>query len=51
MSKKAVKQEYGNESISALKGAERVRKRPGVIFGSDGLEAASTPFLRYCQTP
>ena len=29
---------YGNESISALKGAERVRKRPGVIFGSDGLE-------------
>lgn len=32
------KQEYGNESISALKGAERVRKRPGVIFGSDGLD-------------
>ena len=30
--------EYGNESISALKGADRVRKRPGVIFGSDGLE-------------
>ena len=29
---------YGNESISALKGADRVRKRPGVIFGSDGLE-------------
>ncbi|MDR1217302.1 MAG: DNA topoisomerase, partial [Oscillospiraceae bacterium] len=29
---------YGNESISALKGAERVRRRPGVIFGSDGLE-------------
>ena len=32
------KQDYGNESISALKGADRVRKRPGVIFGSDGLE-------------
>ena len=32
------KKEYGNESISQLKGAERVRKRPGVIFGSDGLE-------------
>jgi DNA gyrase subunit B len=31
-------QSYGNESISALKGAERVRRRPGVIFGSDGLE-------------
>ena len=32
------KQDYGNDSISALKGADRVRKRPGVIFGSDGLE-------------
>lgn len=32
------KQHYGNESISSLKGADRVRKRPGVIFGSDGLE-------------
>ncbi|HBI64705.1 MAG TPA: DNA topoisomerase, partial [Clostridiales bacterium] len=30
--------QYGNESISALKGADRVRKRPGVIFGSDGLD-------------
>jgi len=29
---------YGNESISALKGADRVRKRPAVIFGSDGIE-------------
>ena len=34
----ARKQDYGNESISALTGAERVRKRPAVIFGSDGLE-------------
>ena len=32
------KNDYNNESIVALKGAERVRKRPGVIFGSDGLE-------------
>ena len=32
------KQTYGNDSISALKGADRVRKRPAVIFGSDGLE-------------
>ncbi len=29
---------YTNESITALKGADRVRKRPGVMFGSDGLE-------------
>lgn len=34
----AKKQEYGNESIKSLKGADRVRKRPAVIFGSDGLE-------------
>lgn len=32
------KQEYGNESIVTLKGADRVRKRPAVIFGSDGIE-------------
>ena len=32
------KVEYGNESISQLKGPDRVRKRPGVIFGSDDIE-------------
>ena len=31
-------EQYGNDSISQLKGADRVRKRPGVIFGSDGLD-------------
>ena len=31
-------QSYGNESITSLKGADRVRKRPAVIFGSDGIE-------------
>ena len=30
--------EYGNESIQKLEGPDRVRKRPGVIFGSDGLD-------------
>jgi DNA gyrase subunit B len=29
---------YGNHSIRSLKGADRVRLRPGVIFGSDGIE-------------
>ncbi len=29
---------YNDDSITSLKGADRVRKRPGVIFGSDGLE-------------
>lgn len=32
------KNSYGNDSITSLKGADRVRKRPSVIFGSDGLE-------------
>ena len=35
---KARQQEYGNTSIVALKDEERVRKRPAVIFGSDGIE-------------
>lgn len=34
----AKKKEYGNESIKSLKGADRVRKRPAVIFGSNGLD-------------
>ncbi len=32
---------YTNESITSLKGADRVRKRPGVIFGSDGVDGCA----------
>ena len=39
------KENYGNESISSLKGADRVRKRPAVIFGSDGLEGCEHSFF------
>ena len=35
---KNVRKEYGNDSIKKLKDEERVRKRPGVIFGSNDLE-------------
>jgi DNA gyrase subunit B len=38
MAKEKKTPEYNNQSITLLKGADRVRKRPAVIFGSDGLE-------------
>ena len=38
MAKKTSASSYNNESITSLKGADRVRLRPGVIFGSDGIE-------------
>ena len=41
----AAKKAYGNESISMLKGADRVRKRPAVIFGSDNLEGCIHSFF------
>lgn len=41
----ARKQNYGNESITSLKGADRVRLRPAVIFGSDGLEGCQHSFF------
>jgi DNA gyrase subunit B len=45
MTKKNIQSEYGNESISSLKGPDRVRLRPGVIFGSDGLEGCQHSFF------
>ena len=36
---------YNDQSIRSLKGADRVRKRPGVIFGSDGLEGCEHSFF------
>lgn len=39
------KKKYDNNSISMLKGAERVRKRPGVIFGSDDIEGCIHGFF------
>ncbi|MBR6960328.1 MAG: DNA topoisomerase, partial [Clostridiales bacterium] len=41
----AAKKAYGNDSISMLKGADRVRKRPAVIFGSDNLEGCIHSFF------
>lgn len=38
MARKTNKNSYGNDSISSLKGSARVRTRPAVIFGSDGIE-------------
>ena len=43
MAKKTV--EYDNQSITSLKGADRVRKRPAVIFGSDGIEGCEHSFF------
>ncbi len=45
MAEKKRLNEYNNQSISSLKGADRVRKRPAVIFGSDGLEGCEHSFF------
>ena len=37
--------EYGNNSISVLKGAQRVREKPEVIFGSNDLEGCKHAFF------
>ena len=39
------KKQYNNESIKSLKGADRVRLRPSVIFGSDGLDGCCHGFF------
>ncbi|MBE6618672.1 MAG: DNA topoisomerase [Ruminococcaceae bacterium] len=39
------KKEYGDQSITSLKGADRVRKKPAVIFGSDGLDGCEHAFF------
>ena len=44
-SNKKQQNEYSNQSIQMLKGADRVRKRPAVIFGSDGLEGCEHSFV------
>ena len=43
MSKKTA--EYNDQTISSLKGADRVRLRPAVIFGSDGIEGCEHSFF------
>lgn len=45
MARQKNKSTYDNSSISALKGENRVRKRPAVIFGSEGLEGCQHSFF------
>lgn len=45
MAKEKSKSVYDNDSISQLKGADRVRLRPAVIFGSDGIEGCEHSFF------
>ena len=45
MASKGTAKGYNDQSIKSLKGADRVRKRPAVIFGSDGLEGCEHSFF------
>ncbi|MCL2158369.1 MAG: DNA topoisomerase, partial [Oscillospiraceae bacterium] len=45
MAKNTTNKSYNDETISSLKGADRVRKRPAVMFGSDGLEGCEHAFF------
>ena len=47
----ANKKEYTNEDIVSLKGEDRVRKRPAVIFGSDGLEGCKHSVFEILSNP
>ena len=47
----AKKQTYGNDSIKSLKGADRVRLRPAVIFGSDGLDGCEHAIFEILSEP
>lgn len=43
--KEKIQAEYNDQSITKLKGPDRVRKRPAVIFGSDGLEGCEHSYF------
>ena len=45
MATRIAKKEYDDQSIKSLKGADRVRKRPAVIFGSDDLIGCQHSFI------
>ena len=45
MAANAKKAAYGDQSIKSLKGADRVRKRPAVIFGSDDIIGCQHSFI------
>ena len=45
MATRIAKKEYDDQSIKSLKGADRVRKRPAVIFGSDDLTGCQHSFI------
>ena len=43
-------QKYNNDSIKSLKGADRVRKRPGVILGRTESKVVNIQSLKSYQT-
>ena len=50
MARKKV-ENYGNDSITSLKGADRVRKRPAVIFGSDIKADDNKTYSEHIKSP